>query len=107
MKKLPLLLTLMLLLLLAVCGSTESTATATAEPVAATAVPADSGDESDDAQAKTDGLDISLFFDGALAEEAAVQDCTLSDGTETTCYSDHDCGLSGRLRRGTILPADH
>lgn len=104
MKKLPLLLTLMLLLLLAACGSTESTATATAEPVAATAVPADSGDESDDAQAKTDGLDISLFFDGALAEEATIQDCTLSDGTETTCYAITIAGYPADYDVGPFCP---
>lgn len=31
------------------------------------------------------GLDVSLFFDGAV-EEATVVDCTLADGTETSCY---------------------
>ena len=30
--------------------------------------------------------DISRFLDGALAEEATTENCTLSDGTETSCY---------------------
>ena len=29
--------------------------------------------------------DISLFFDGALAEDVTTEPCTLSDGTEATC----------------------
>ena len=35
----------------------------------------------------TTGLDIGLFLDGALDEEATIQNCTLADGTETTCYA--------------------
>ncbi len=46
------------------------------------------------------GLDTSLFFDGALAEEPATESCTLSDGAESTCWSitvageptDHEVG---------------
>lgn len=46
-----------------------------------------------------DGLDTSLFFDGAI-EELVVVDCTLTDGTETSCYeitisgnpANHDIG---------------
>ncbi|MBK8293441.1 MAG: YHYH protein [Solirubrobacterales bacterium] len=46
------------------------------------------------------GLDVNQFLDGALATDATKEDCTLSDGTETTCYSltvagyptDHDVG---------------
>ena len=34
----------------------------------------------------TDGLDVGLFFEGALAEEVTTEDCTLSGGAETTCY---------------------
>ena len=32
------------------------------------------------------GLDISLFFEGALAETVTTEDCTLNGGAETTCY---------------------
>ncbi len=31
-------------------------------------------------------VDTTLFLDGALAEEPSTEDCTLSGGTETTCY---------------------
>ncbi|MGH1492120.1 MAG: YHYH protein [Acidimicrobiales bacterium] len=31
-------------------------------------------------------VDAGLFFDGALAEEISTQDCTLSDGSASTCY---------------------
>ncbi|WP_157736022.1 hypothetical protein [Granulosicoccus antarcticus] len=31
-------------------------------------------------------VDPSLFVDGALAEDITTEDCTLSNGTQTTCY---------------------
>lgn len=40
----------------------------------------------DDTHTHSDGVDLSLFYDGALAEDVTVQDCVLSDGTETMCY---------------------
>jgi hypothetical protein len=62
----------------------------------------------DDGSAETDqataasvaGANIDLFFDGALTEEVTTEDCTLSDGTATTCYritvagypADHEVG---------------
>ena len=33
------------------------------------------------------GVDTALFLDGALASEPTTEDCTLSGGAETTCYS--------------------
>lgn len=42
---------------------------------------------SDGATSASTGVDVALFFDGALAEEATTEDCTLSGGAETTCYS--------------------
>lgn len=32
------------------------------------------------------GVDLSLFYEGALAEEVTTEACTLSGGTETICY---------------------
>lgn len=32
------------------------------------------------------GVDVDLFFDGALAEEVTTADCTLSDGSNGDCY---------------------
>ncbi len=119
MKKLSLLLTLMLLL--AACsGETtvsstdeptadETTATAEApteeaEVVTDTEEVADADEELADADADTDGLDTSLFFDGALAEEATVVDCTLSDGTETTCYEITIAGYPADYDAGPFCP---
>ena len=31
-------------------------------------------------------VDVTLFYEGALAEDVTTEDCTLSDGTVTTCY---------------------
>ncbi len=58
-------------------GSTSAdiSASATTDPVA-----------TDATTATTDGLDTSLFFDGALAEAVTTEDCTLSSGVQTTCY---------------------
>ena len=51
----------------------------------------------------TDGLDTSLFIDGAL-EEIATQDCTLSDGTETTCYEITIAGYPADYDVGPFCP---
>jgi len=111
MKKLSLL--LIVILLLAACGGTEPAASPTAEPAAAeTAVTeeipteeaAESTDEPEETATPVDGLDMSLFFDGALAEEATIQDCTLSDGTETTCYSITIAGYPANYDVGPFCP---
>ena len=52
----------------------------------------------------TDGLDTSLFIDGALAEDATTQDCTLSDGTETTCYEITVAGYPADYDVGPFCP---
>lgn len=44
------------------------------------------GDEDHTHDDDIDGIDLDLFFEGALTEDATIVDCTLSDGTETTCY---------------------
>ncbi len=51
-----------------------------------------------------DGLDISLFFAGALAEEVTIQDCTLSDGTQTTCYEITIAGYPADYDIGPFCP---
>ncbi|MBH0130761.1 YHYH protein [Salinibacterium sp. NK8237] len=62
---------------------------------------ADTTTSTDDATtAVTAGLDLDLFVDGAIVDEATTVDCTLTGGTETTCYeitisgdpTDHDIG---------------
>ena len=60
----------------------------------------DEGTETGTAVASAAGANIDLFFDGALAEEVTVEDCTLSNGTASTCYritvvgapADHEIG---------------
>lgn len=37
--------------------------------------------------ASTASVDLTAFFDGALVDEAETTDCTLADGTETSCYT--------------------
>ncbi len=112
MKKLSLLLILMLLL--AACGGTESTASPTAEPTAEeVAVSTDTPSEEaatsvvDDVEETTEsataGLDIDYFFDGAL-EEATLEDCTLSDGTATTCYAITIAGYPANYDVGPFCP---
>ncbi len=52
----------------------------------------------------TDGLDVSLFFDGALVTEPDVVDCTLSGGTETTCYEITVSGFPSSYDVGPFCP---
>ena len=51
-----------------------------------------------------DGLNVSLFLDGALAAEPTTQDCTLSDGTETTCYAITVAGTPANHEIGPFCP---
>ncbi len=122
MKKLSLL--LMLMLLLAAC-SNETTASSTDESTAgATAVtaetPAEEAESVDDTEETADSdddhehgddththaneVDISLFYDGALAEDVTMVDCTLSDGTETTCYEITIAGYPADYDAGPFCP---
>lgn len=60
--------------------------------------------QTDDTTQVAEGLDTSLFFDGALAEEIEIQDCTLSDGTETTCYAITIAGYPANHDVGPFCP---
>lgn len=82
---------IVLALFLASCGdsSDESSADTTATDTTAqtdetTATDNTTGDTG--AATPVDGFDTGLFFDGAISGEPATEDCTLSGGTETTCY---------------------
>lgn len=105
-----------LVLLLAACTGTESATSPTDEPAgdesaASTDTPTeeetsevvDNGDE-ETTISTTDGLDIDLFFDGALAEEPTVVNCTLSDGTETSCYEITIAGYPADYEVGPFCP---
>ena len=86
-------------MLLSACGSSADDSTAATDTSSADATTNATTDDastttgdtlapadSDDASVSTGGVDVGLFFDGALAEEATIEDCTLSGGVETTCY---------------------
>lgn len=47
---------------------------------------ADTSGSTDTTVTQTAGIDLTEFVDGALTEEAVTTDCTLSDGTDTSCY---------------------
>ncbi len=83
---------LVVMMLVAGCGGTESTATST-----------DSATERV-TSSSVGGLDIDLFFEGALAEEVTTEDCALSDGTETTCYSITVTGYPANHEVGPFCP---
>ncbi|MGA9278724.1 YHYH protein [Ilumatobacter sp.] len=91
-------------LLLASCGSSSDDASSVDDDAETTETAAGDGEltgsdttDSDTTVTGTEaatstsstgtGVDASLFFDGALAEDATTEDCTLSGGAETTCYS--------------------
>ena len=50
------------------------------------------------------GLDTSLFFYSSLAEDISIQNCTLSDGTETTCYKITIAGYPSNHEVGPFCP---
>lgn len=58
----------------------------------------------DNTLTQVEGLDLDLFFDGALAEDVTIQDCTLSDGTKTTCYAITIAGYPADYDVGPFCP---
>ena len=61
-------------------------------------------DEATSATSTDTGVDTSLFFDGALAEDVSTEDCTLSGGAETTCYSITVAGYPASHDVGPFCP---
>lgn len=104
-----------LTLLLAGCASSDDgDAAATAESAAtvettAAAVEPSSDDTGTDPASDVDveaadgGLDVDRFFDGAI-EDVTVEDCTLSGGAETTCYSVTVAGYPVSYETGPFCP---
>ncbi len=66
------------LLVLSACGSDDPSVDAIGSSEESAVAPV-----SEDASTS---VDLAAFFDGALTEEAVTTDCTLADGTETSCY---------------------
>ncbi len=103
---------LAVLLIAGACGSDDSgdsAATdtdATSETDATTSNDVSSDDTSSDSDTAAAGaVDVGLFFDGALAQEVTTEDCTLSGGTETTCYSITVAGDPVSYDTGPFCPA--
>ncbi|MDE0803581.1 MAG: hypothetical protein OSA99_09685 [Acidimicrobiales bacterium] len=93
-----------IVLLAAACGDDDAdgASTATTEAGTDTADPA-APDGSADA-ASTDDTAVGLFFDGALADDVVTVDCTLSDGTETSCYEITVSGIPADTGVGDFCP---
>jgi len=50
------------------------------------------------------GVDTSLFFEGAITEDITTEACTLSDGTVTTCYNITIAGTPSNHEVGPFCP---
>lgn len=111
---------LALLALTSACGSSggsSSDSTATTETTDAdsdtdtdtdtdTDSDSDSDSDSDEETITTssDGMDTSLFENGALISEVTTVSCTLSGGTETTCYRLEIAGEPAAREIGPFCP---
>lgn len=59
-----------------------------------------------DVDVEISGLDPDNFVNGALASDPTIVDCTLSDGTETTCYEIVTVGVPADAAVGPFCPAN-
>ncbi len=102
------LLSLPLVLFVASCGSSDGgeaeTVTTTAESADASTDTAPETDGETATASAAGGLDVSLFFDGALADEVTTEDCTLDGGAEATCYSITVAGYPASHDIGPFCP---
>ncbi len=89
------------LLVLAACGSSDSDS---ADSTAGSATGSTTGSTTGSSTTPT-GLDVGNFLDDALAEEVTTEDCTLSGGDETTCYSITVAGYPADHDTGPFCPA--
>ena len=85
-------------LLLAACSPNSGTPDATTPDSASSTATMSTGAEAGS------GLDVGLFFDGALAEEATIEDCTLSGDAEATCYRIVVAGYPVTYETGPFCP---
>ena len=99
---------LSVLLVAGACGSSDGDSAADATDATeetTTSAALDTGDDTgDDASTATGAVDVGLFFDGALAEEPTIEDCTLSGGAETTCYVITVAGYPSSYDVGPFCP---
>lgn len=83
-----------LVLFASACGSSDNTASDTtasddtaSEQATTDTTPPSDADDTTDAVDNGEGTDVASLFDGdALTADAEVVDCTLENGSETTCY---------------------
>lgn len=69
------------------CSSTDTNSTSAADPtVDPTAEEAAEADESS-IESAAGGLDTNLFIDGAIVGDPSIEDCALSDGSASECYT--------------------
>lgn len=66
---------------------------------------ADDSEDAVDVVSSGPGLDLSLFFDGALTGDVTTEDCTLSGGAATTCYSITVAGYPAEREVGAFCPS--
>jgi len=105
-------LVLALVLVAAACGSDASETDAVADDAVSSATDDVVADADDSTEADDDhghdhddtSVDVDLFFDGALTQEPTIEDCTLSDGTETTCYQITVAGDPVTYEAGPFCP---
>ncbi len=101
-------------LFIASCGSSSDTDASAATTEASDATTSETTDDTTTDDTTTDGttgdttsgegLDVGLFFDGALTGDPTTEDCTLSGGTETTCYSITIAGYPASHDVGPFCP---
>ncbi len=102
---------LALVLIAGACGSSDGDAAsegtdadATTETTDTDATSSETETADSDTSTASGAVDVGLFFDGALAEEVTTEDCTLSGGVETTCYSITVAGYPASHDIGPFCP---
>ncbi|MEQ9462650.1 MAG: YHYH protein [Haliea sp.] len=91
-----------LLALTSACGSSNGSSGDSTTATATTDTSTDAGD--DTTTTSREGMDIDLFQDGALASEITTVSCTLSGGTQTTCYRIEIAGTPAAREIGPFCP---
>ena len=121
----PLALAFLVWLALSACGSSGDETSATTEDAAVTetsdapVAPGDTGTntatppqatpttetpEASGGIGASDGVDVGLFFDGALIGDATTEDCTLSGGADATCHRVTVAGHPVSYETGPFCP---
>jgi hypothetical protein len=92
------------------CGSSSSSSSTSSE-VTSTPTTAEDLEDNTDGTTDTDSsgttlgaLDPDMFVSGALVSDPVIVDCTLSDGTETTCYQIEGAGVPAKQTVGPFCP---